>query len=133
MSDPIYPLIRRGEKWRLLENRSKIIYFKTVADPIDFVTPLIFEASLRFSPKRVAAELGLRPQTVLAKNSRFVCDVPARGMSAKCPLFHSDLGAIGAAAGDLRSTPCECHLWYKVKISQTPSFWRRPESSRVSI
>jgi len=25
-----------------------------------------------------------------------------KGMSAKCPLFYSDLGAIGAVAGDMR-------------------------------
>ena len=42
-------------------------------------------------------------QTVLAENSRFVCDVPVLGMSAKCPFLRHDLGAIGAAAGDLRS------------------------------
>jgi hypothetical protein len=40
------------------------------------------------------------PQTVLAEIPRLFCAVPARGMSAKCPLFHSDLGAIGMAAGE---------------------------------
>ena len=30
----------------------------------------------------------------------FACAVPVKGMSAKCPLFHSDLGAIGAVAGN---------------------------------
>ena len=39
-------------------------------------------------------------QTVLDENSFIDSVVPARGMSAKCPLFHSDLGAIGVAQGD---------------------------------
>jgi hypothetical protein len=35
----------------------------------------------------------------LAENPHKACAVPVKGMSAKCPLFYSDLGAIGAAKG----------------------------------
>ena len=39
-------------------------------------------------------------QTVLDEIPFIDCVVPVLGMPTKCPLFHSDLGVIGAAQGD---------------------------------
>jgi hypothetical protein len=51
----------------------------------------------------VGVELQLASlKQLLSENSHKACAVPVKGMSAKCPLFYSDLGAIGAVAGDMR-------------------------------
>jgi hypothetical protein len=68
-------------------------------------------------------------QTVLDEIPFIDSVVPARGMSAKCPLFHSDLGAIGVAQGGLKPQkpttviPAKAgiHFEFKSKHSLTPT------------